>query len=146
MEVFVKLQWQESYTTGNEQLDEQHRKWINFYNQLDEIMNSSRQDELSKTRGEVLRKMYDYVDYHFHFEEEYMRSIGYPDADRHWRMHKDFRNRLYRVFRDHHEGVVVLNSEILDMIRNWLIGHIVKEDGKLREYLLLKREKSDGAV
>ncbi|MEE4239864.1 MAG: bacteriohemerythrin [Desulfopila sp.] len=135
----MKLQWKESYSTGNEQLDEQHKEWIDFYNRLEETMRSGRQGDLSKARGEALRRMSDYVDYHFHFEEEFMRSIDYPETGRHWRMHKDFRNRLYRVFRDHSEGVVVLNSEVLDMIKNWLLNHIIEEDGKIREYLLHRK-------
>jgi len=131
----VKLQWSDTYSIGNKELDEQHKTWIELYNSLDAMMSSDNPENLTATKADVLQKMSDYVDYHFTFEEDYMREIGFSEIDRHWRMHKDFRTRIYRICRDHQEGTIVLSSEVMDTIRNWLVDHIVKQDIKIMDFL-----------
>lgn len=132
----MKLQWKDAYSVGNEKLDEQHKHWINLYNQLDDVMTGNSRGELGATRSGILQKISDYVDYHFQFEEEFMREIGYPGLEKHWEIHKNFRNEVYRICREHIEGTIILNSEIMDMIRHWLVEHIVKQDTRIMEFLL----------
>ena len=131
----MKMEWCEEYSTGNEALDEQHKHWISLYNRLDQTMLEKKIDVLNQVKNEILQEMSDYVDYHFAFEEEFMESINYPDKNRHWRMHKDFRNRIYSICRDHEDGAIVLNTEILGTIRKWMHEHIIGQDGKIGEYL-----------
>ncbi len=130
----MKLEWSEEYSVGNEEIDNQHKNWIGLYNKLDDMMKQHDHADMRKTKEEVLQEMSKYVDYHFSFEEEYMRSIGFPEVDRHWRLHKDFRNQIYSICRDQQEGRLILNSEVMDTIRNWLVEHIIQEDSKLRAY------------
>lgn len=131
----MKLEWSETYSVGSEMLDSQHKKWIDLYNRLDSLMRGESSEDLQNAKAEVLHEMSEYVDYHFRSEEEYMRTIGYPGVDKHWRMHKDFRSRIYQICRDHEDGLIVLNSEIMDTIRRWLVDHIVKQDVKIMDYL-----------
>jgi len=130
----MKLEWKDTYSIGNDELDAQHKKWIELFNRLDSMMMEKDSKRLSQIKADVLQEMSDYVDYHFSYEEEYMRSIGFPEVDRHWRMHKDFRNRIYTLCRDQQEGGIVLNSEVMDMIRNWLLEHIIKQDIKIMHF------------
>ena len=90
--------------------------------------------------------MMDYAMYHFKFEEEYLYNMGYPGIVEHARTHKDFDTRIYQFFREFHDGntvlnseteqaplllrETVLNSELLKMIKNWLLDHILVEDKK----------------
>lgn len=131
----MRIEWNETYSIGNSELDEQHKKWIGFYNELHDAMTGQSDKELHTLRVEVLEKMAAYVDYHFRFEEDYMRSIGYPDVDKHWRLHKNFRDKIYRLCREHEERIVLLNSEVMNVIKNWIIDHILHQDMKIMEYL-----------
>lgn len=131
----MKIEWQDDYSIGDEHLDEQHRRWIGFYNQLDEAMQKQDQKDLAATRTLLLEKMSDYVAYHFQYEEEYMRGIGYPEVDKHWRIHKNFRNEVYRLYRDHREGNIVLTSEIMSVLKNWIVSHILEQDKKIEEFV-----------
>ena len=135
MEQIVKIEWDDAYSIDDEHLDEQHRRWIGFYNQLEEAMGKQDQKDLAETRTLLLEQMSDYVAYHFQYEEEYMRGIGYPDVDKHWRAHKNFRNEIYRLYRDHQEGNIVLTSEIMSVLKNWILGHILEEDKKIQEFV-----------
>ncbi len=130
----MELKWIDDYSIGNDQLDEQHKHWVGLYSRLEKLMNSGTSEELGVTKAEVLKEMTEYVDYHFRFEEKYMEDIGYPQAKKHWRQHKDFRNTIYAIYRDYSGGNIVLNTEIMNMIKNWLVDHILGEDMKFMAY------------
>ncbi len=131
----MKFEWDESYSVGNEEIDHQHKTWISLYNKLDEVLRSADQEKLSTIKTEILQEMSDYVDYHFTYEEDYMRSLGFPEAEKHWRQHKDFRNEIYQLCRDHQEGTIILNTEIMDKIKNWFVEHIMLQDMKIRDFV-----------
>lgn len=131
----MEMQWDESYSIGNEHIDKQHKEWIDYYNNLDKVMCSTNENERKEVKELVLEKMLDYSDVHFRYEEEYMRAIGYPDTDKHWRLHKTFRNEIYQISRNQNNGSIVLNSEIMDIIKNWLLDHILKHDMAIRRFV-----------
>ncbi len=129
------FEWDESFSVGNDEIDKQHKKWISLYNKLDEVLRSDRQDKLSSIKSEILQEMSEYVDYHFAYEEDYMRSLGFPEAEKHWRQHKNFRTEIYNLCRDHDSGAIILNTEIMDKIKNWFAEHILLQDMKIRDYV-----------
>jgi len=131
----MKIIWDESYSIGHEEIDKQHQVWIGFYNRLDDVMSSSSAMELHDAKSEILTEMSEYASYHYLFEEEYMRKIGFPDVDKHWRQHKDFGNKIYQIHRKHKEGRFVLNSELMDMIKKWIDDHILKDDMEIRRFV-----------
>ena len=139
----MKLQWDESFRIGNEEIDRQHQRWIEFYNRLDEVMHSDADEDSRSIKADILEQMSEYVDYHFQHEEAYMRSIGFPDTKKHWRLHKNFRNEIYRISRSYQEGTLVLNSEIMDMIKRWLLDHIIKHDMEIKHYLRMQKEMKE---
>lgn len=127
----MQIQWSEIAKTGYDKLDDQHKRWVAFYNQLDEAMKEKSWQDVRKTKSEVLKEMIEYVDYHFNYEEELMRSIGYEEVEKHWRIHRNFRDKIYRLYRDYLDGKPILNRDMMEMIKTWLLDHILKEDMKI---------------
>jgi hemerythrin-like metal-binding protein len=76
--------------------------------------------------------MMEYASYHFRYEEQYMREMGYLDIVAHKRVHTDFDDQLYQYHRMVRNGELVLNSELITIIKNWLLNHILKEDMKYK--------------
>lgn len=128
-----KIKWEDSFSVHNAEIDEQHQKWIAIYNKMHESM--IKESAQSGAGAEALKAMLDYARYHFSFEEEYMRKINYPNLIEHHRIHKDFDNLIYTYYRDKQEGKVVLGTEIIRILKNWLLGHITKEDKKYALFL-----------
>ena len=128
-----EIKWEDSFSVHNTEIDGQHQKWIAIYNKMHESM--IKESEQSKAGTEALKAMLDYARYHFSFEEEYMRKINYPNFMEHRRLHKDFDNLLYTYYRDKQEGKVVLGTEIIGILKNWLCDHIKKEDKKYALFL-----------
>ena len=83
--------------------------------------------------------MHDYAEYHFKFEEEYLSKIAFPNISEHRRLHKDFANQIYQYQRSIKDGELVLNTELVQIITDWLFSHIQKEDKKYSNYLENKK-------
>ena len=122
----ANIQWDASLSVNNAEIDAQHQKWIKIYNTLD---NSLLTGTVKANEGlETLKAMLDYARFHFSFEEGYMTTIGYPDLIAHRRAHKDFDSQLFSFYQRAEKGDLVLNSEIISILKEWLLGHIAKED------------------
>ncbi len=128
------IHWQQSYAIDNGTIDKQHRSWIALYNDLDKVLSEGSLEQYAQAKLKALQAMHEYTLYHFHFEENYMKSIGYPDLTQHWRLHKDFNYRIFEYIRRIESGSVVFNTEIISIIRSWLLNHIQKEDMKIRHF------------
>ena len=129
-----QITWDDSYSVNNDAIDAQHKQWIAIYNRLDQTMLSGSLADLAQVREEILQAMMEYASYHFRQEEEYMKEIGYPDIVAHKRIHTDFDDRLYNYNRMIRNGELVLNSELISIIKNWLLDHILKTDMKYRDF------------
>ena len=72
--------------------------------------------------------MQDYANYHFRQEEQYLQEIHYPDLVAHRRLHTDFDDQVYSYNRKIRSGELILNSEVISLLKNWLEHHILHED------------------
>jgi len=127
-----KIDWNESFSVGNNEIDQQHQKWIVIFNNMHEALINGDPDDYKTITMQSLQEMLDYSREHFSFEEKYMTRIEYPDLVAHRRLHKDFDNKIYQLYREAKDGHVVLNTELIKMIRNWLMQHILVEDIKYK--------------
>ena len=134
-----KIDWDDSFNINNAEIDNQHKKWIEIYNDMHDKMSDESSNEFDSIAINALTKMLDYVRYHFKTEEAYMDRIDYPDIVEHVRKHKDFDTRIYQMNRDLQAGKIILNTEILSIIKDWLIDHILSDDIKLGLYAAAKR-------
>ena len=130
----ARIEWDDSYSTKNTEIDEQHQKWIEIYNELHETLMKGDIKNLLEVTISTLKAMEDYAHYHFTFEEEFMKSIGYPNIVEHKRLHKDFASQIYELNRDIREGRAVLNTQLIKLMRNWIVDHILHNDKQYAEF------------
>jgi hemerythrin len=130
----AQIEWDNTFSIGNDTIDKQHRKWIQLYNDVDKVLQETDPGVFSRTKAEVLKDMQEYAHYHFRFEENYMKDIHFPELAQHWRLHKDFDYNLFKYIRKLETGGIILHSEILTVAREWLINHILHEDMKIRKF------------
>ncbi len=133
----AKIEWNNSLSVGDAEIDGQHQKWIKIYNDLHDKMVTGKVN--TRDGIEALQAMADYARYHFSLEETYMHDNGYPDFIKHRRIHKDFDNHLYDYCRKAEDGEIVLNSEIIGLLKNWLLDHISIEDKKYAHFIENKK-------
>lgn len=129
-----RIEWDDSFSTNNAEIDAQHKKWIGIYNDLHETLMGGNITELMDVTAKTLKAIQDYANYHFTFEEEFMKSINYPHIVEHKRLHTNFDSQIYDLNRDVREGRVVLNTQLIKTMKNWIVDHILVADKKYVEY------------
>ena len=123
-----RIEWEETFSVNNEEIDGQHKKWIAIINALHESMMKG--DIALATTLNAMEGMKDYVKYHFEYEEEYMKKINYPDLAEHQVLHAKFYGVINQYYNDTRSGKLVLNSEVMSILVNWLKDHILHADKK----------------
>lgn len=124
------IEWDDSFNINNNVIDSQHKRWFEIHNKMHQLLIHP-DPMVSITSLDVLLEVLDYTKFHFNSEEEYMRDINYPDFTSHRRIHRDFENLIFGYHREIIDGKRVLNTEIIGVIKNWLIEHIQAEDQKI---------------
>jgi len=133
-----KITWNESYSVKNEDIDNQHKKWIEIINELHEALIN--ENEFGNIIEESLEAMVEYTQVHFSFEEEYMMKIRYPDLTKHKDAHSVFMNRLKQCQNELQKGKTILYMDIMQELKNWLVDHISGEDQKYASFLSGSKE------
>ena len=86
--------------------------------------------------GQILNELVDYTRVHFTFEEEQQRNANYPDLGSHIELHEKLVDQVVEYQKKFHSGDKMLSMEILDLLKNWLINHILGNDKKYVPYML----------
>lgn len=129
-----RIEWNDSYSVGDSDIDEQHKKWVSIYNDIYDYFDQKSQEKSQLEIMDTLKSIVDYTRYHFDYEREYMKSINYPLIVEHLRKHKEFDNLVYKISRNASEGKIILYSEMMTLIRHWFLNHILEEDKKYGRY------------
>ena len=130
------IEWTDDFSVGIEEIDKQHRQWISIVNRLhDSIMETGGVGTLN----ELIVEMEEYTDLHFSTEEEMLAKAGWPELDRHKRIHFSFKQQVKHLKRDIYSGELVLRSQVMSVIKNWLLGHILKEDKEYSQFIANKK-------
>lgn len=133
------IQWNEEYCIGIPEIDEQHIEWVNIINSLHESLLNEQEKELGLLTSKALAAMLSYCEMHFKFEENYMEELGYPNLAEHKTLHKRFMENIIELFDQHASNeVVLLNSQLMKILKNWLVQHILEEDSKIQAYAVQK--------
>jgi hemerythrin len=119
------MPWTDALLTGIEKVDEQHKWLVDATNQLhDEI---SKPDADRAVAGQILVGLVEYTFRHFIMEEDLFERLGYPESDAHFAQHNIFTDNITTLLHRHNQGETV-SMEALDLLKNWLVQHIMKTD------------------
>ena len=129
-----KIVWDQTFSVNNTEIDLQHKKWIEIMNDLHNALMGDDIKKIEEIALITLKQMQEYIHTHFSYEENYMREIRYPENDSHALLHKEFIEHVASLCRDMKSGKVVLNTEIMSALKQWLRDHILQEDKKYCEF------------
>lgn len=121
------MQWTRELEFGIPVIDDQHKRIIQFINELDDACRTGNKEE---TR-QVMEGLLNYTVTHFEFEEELQEKANYPFLKAHRRIHEIFMKKVadVRSRSEHGEDVA---PELLKLLQGWLASHIKGED---RDYV-----------
>lgn len=125
-----QLVWDNALTTGDMELDAQHRFLIDTFNDLgDAIRNNSGEGSVTKILG-VLKF---YSGWHFGREEDCMAHYKCPAAEINKRAHATFVDKFNKFQKEYETsgGSVELALKIHEDLSDWIVKHILAVDGQL---------------
>lgn len=122
-----KLLWNEDYSVGVKEIDDQHKQLFGIVNSLIEIINSiPKQDAIS----EVLKRLEDYKACHFCTEENYFEKFQFTGAKEHIHAHKCFTIEIMKIQFQNKDNPINLSFELVDYLEDWLVNHLMYMDQK----------------
>ncbi|MBI5328990.1 MAG: bacteriohemerythrin [Betaproteobacteria bacterium] len=117
------LIWNNTLNTGIDVIDGQHRRIVEFINQLDDARLTGNRAAM----GEVIDGMVDYTLSHFVFEECLMEDAGYEFLRAHKKVHEIFIRRVAEMQTQFRAGQDV-SLELHNLLSRWLFNHIRNDD------------------
>ncbi|MBI1208659.1 MAG: bacteriohemerythrin [Azospirillum sp.] len=123
--------WNDTFRTGNPGIDEDHQKLLQLFNEFSMAVNAGKSESIVQA---VLDDLVDYTHYHFSREEALMLENGYPDYERHKKMHDTFARQIIDVG-SHLDVGGDMGAFLLSFLAKWLSGHILVADKRLGDYL-----------
>ncbi|TGY97981.1 bacteriohemerythrin [Petralouisia muris] len=120
------------YYTGIEAIDKEHTRLFELVQETRDLLCDDLIIDKTDNLIHLLSELINYTRTHFSHEEEYQRSISYPDIDAHMIQHRKFEDKLMEFdldsLSDDYNGQNEVVEELLGFLTSWLINHILKVD------------------
>ncbi|WP_444917229.1 bacteriohemerythrin [Microbulbifer sp. JMSA003] len=133
--------WDASLSVGINLIDEQHRRIVDYINELDLAHIENDKERISK----VLIGLADYTSTHFDFEEDLMERSGYPLSDTHKKVHRSFVAQIDSYVEQHENGKDITRRLMSDL-KIWLTNHIKNDDKDYSPYVRKEMTKHQGWI
>lgn len=129
------VEFDNSLITGNKEIDDQHKEWID---KIDKLLVCCEHGTGKREAIKVLEYMAEYSNFHFDAEEKLQEEAGYPGLEEHKKKHDEFRkvvDELHEML-DDEEGptedfVKAVNHNVVE----WLHNHIKTFDCSVASYI-----------
>ena len=118
------LVWTTELDTGIDVIDRQHRRIVDYINQLHDARTSGHEHN---DIGLVLDELVDYTLSHFAFEESMQEEAHYPFMKAHKKVHDLFVKRVGEYQERFKLGENV-SEELNNLLVTWLFNHIKRDD------------------
>jgi hemerythrin len=120
------LEWTPDLSVGIDVIDGQHKRIVDYINQLNEAR--IRRDR--HVIAQVIEELVDYTLSHFSFEESMMEEAHYRFLAPHKRVHELFVRRVgeYQLRFKAGEDVEIVAGDMQNTLVTWLMNHIKRED------------------
>ncbi|MBI4961375.1 MAG: bacteriohemerythrin [Desulfovibrio sp.] len=129
---FIRLAWKDSYESGNELIDSQHRELFSFSNELlAALLDEKPKDVCEKLISDLTA----HVAKHFRDEDALFRAVRYPDADKHTQMHTRLVQGMDKLTARFHQDQVSVGELFGFLAVDVISQHMLEEDRKFFPYV-----------
>ncbi|MDE2183273.1 MAG: hemerythrin family protein [Alphaproteobacteria bacterium] len=127
------LAWNDTYSVGVVELDNDHKKLIALINALFDAMRAQKGREIV---GEILDGLVSYTAEHFAREERMFAKTAYPETAAHKVAHRALVQQVLDVQAKYKDGkIATLSIELMKFLKRWLTDHIQNEDKRYSAHL-----------
>ena len=124
------IEWDDTFSTGDDSLDEHHRYLIITFNHLGEAINGGYGVDMAHR---ILGRLKFYAGWHFEQEEECFDHYQCPAAASNKKAHNEFIEKFDNFYNEFQRngGTEDLVCEIHKELSSWIMNHILMVDGEL---------------
>ncbi|OGU04731.1 MAG: hypothetical protein A2075_16370 [Geobacteraceae bacterium GWC2_58_44] len=121
------FEWKESFNIGVEEIDRQHREFMEYLNEINELCAMAKDTPVSR---EVVDQLVRYIEKHFEYEENLFKETGYRESELQIKQHNFFVLRVLELQDEQLFGNVEKLNNVLGFLRDWFLNHILTVDSK----------------
>lgn len=123
-----KLIWEDRFSVGVQELDDQHKHLFATINELLEVLTQKGQEG---RMAEILESLETYKKLHFATEEKYFKDFQFEGAEEHIAKHHEFSERINEMAASAQAiHTPEFAFKLIDFLEDWLIEHIMYTDQK----------------
>lgn len=126
------IRWKESFSVGNKDIDDDHKKLLGMINQLQTAAHYQTDEALIES---TLNELIEYTKYHFSREEDMMKEKNYPDIEAHMKEHAAMVKQVTQFINEYRVDKTRTIENVILYLKTWLINHINGSDQKYAPYL-----------
>jgi hemerythrin len=115
------VQWSNSVSVKNDEIDKQHKKLFDLLNNLHDAMTEGKGRQVV---GNTLQGLFDYTRTHFIYEEDLLKKMSSPKYASHKAEHDQFVLKVMKLNREYQEGNGTITIEVTAFVKEWLVKHI----------------------
>lgn len=130
----LEFKWQESYSVGNDDLDNHHRKLIALFNEVAKLVEQDKEAPLFSSIR-VISELNVYAVFHFKEEEKLMEAVGYDRLSLHKEKHAEFIAKVRQFKDDYMHNDPLVNFEMFNFLSDWIVNHIMEEDALYSDHI-----------
>ncbi|MDA3786591.1 MAG: bacteriohemerythrin [Deltaproteobacteria bacterium] len=127
--------WQEEYSVGIREIDEQHKKLVAMVNDMHQALAQGKGREIL---GAILNKLIAYTQYHFGSEEALMEKYAFPDFPAHRLAHTSMSTKVLALHKEFAGSDIKRSIEVARFLQQWLNKHILETDKQYSSFLKKK--------
>ena len=128
-------EFDESLVTGNKEIDEQHKEWIDKINKL---LKCCEEGGGKLEAIKMLDYMADYSEFHFAAEEKLQEEAAYPGFAEHKAKHEAFKvavHELHDMLEEEEGPSEAFVKAVQDNVVSWVYNHIKSFDCSVASYI-----------
>lgn len=124
------LEWSDTYLIGIDRIDFEHET---FFGLVSDFEKARVENADKKVLLGILEEIALYAKFHFRSEENVMKSLNFPDLERHEQKHlqliEDLSNKILGLTLDS-----ITPEEVQNFLVDWFLHHTTNEDRKIAEF------------
>jgi len=132
--------WSDTYATGIEMIDNQHKELVKLTNNLYRACLNGNESADTAFK-EAITSMVEYVRIHFATEEKLLELINYPDCLIHKKQHEVMRLNILEAVEDYGKGVKFVPNNFARTLKEWIFSHIAVHDKAFAIYIHDQKKK-----
>lgn len=123
------ITWKEDFRLGIDEIDKQHKKLFDIANEAYDLLKNEFAIDKYDHIVDIIKELKNYTIYHFDYEENYMKSIGFKKLLSHKVLHDDFKEKINNIDLDKiDQNQDEYIKDILNFLVDWIERHILKDD------------------